>query len=74
MKIWWLKQTTLVSRDFSEAMPHFLWQRPSSTREIPKMPRGDGIHAIDLKYSKATDYRDFSSETSGAPGTKELHM
>lgn len=37
------------------------------------MPRGDGIHAIDLKYSKATDSRDFSSEISGAPGAKELH-
>lgn len=73
MKIWWLKQTTLVSRDLFEMMPHFLWQRSSSTREISKMPRGDGIHAIDLKYSKMTDYRDFSSETSGVPGAKELH-
>lgn len=38
------------------------------------MPRGDGIHATDLKHSKMTDYRDFNSETSGAPGAKELHM
>ena len=74
MKIWWLKQTTLVSRDLFETMPHFLWQGSSSTRGIPKMPRGDGIHATDLKHSKTTDYRDFNSETSGAPGAKELHM
>lgn len=43
-----------------------------STKEISKMPRGDGIYTVDLKQSKMIDYRDFNIETNGSPVAKWL--
>ena len=63
MKIQWIKQTTVVSRDIFEKMSNFFLANIFHYKEILKMPRGDGIYTIDLKQSKMIDNIDFNIET-----------